>query len=68
MGEGHRMAAKRREWVRRAEDMREEARKAHGVANVVERACSGGGGSAILNILTVKNDPCPMISVYLIFS
>ena len=43
VGEGHRMAAKRRDWVRRAEDMREEATKAHGVANVVERACSGEG-------------------------
>ena len=44
VGEGHRQAAKRREWVQREEDRREEARKAHWVANVVERGVFRGRG------------------------
>ena len=47
VGEGHRLAAKRREWVKREEDRREEARKAHWVANVVERGVFRGRGQFI---------------------
>ena len=54
VGEGHRMAAKRREWVKREEDRREEARKAHWVANVLERGYSGGGDRSTFNTITVK--------------
>ena len=36
VGEGHRLAAKRRKWIRREEDRREETRRAHWAANVVE--------------------------------
>ena len=42
--EGHRFAAKRREWGRREEDRREEARRAHWAANVVERGVFRGRG------------------------
>ena len=44
VGEGHRQAAKRRGWVKREEDRREEARRAHWVANVVERGVFRGRG------------------------
>ena len=47
VGEGHRLAAKRREWVKREEDRREETRKAHWVANVVERGVFRGRGQFI---------------------
>ena len=41
-GEGHRAAAKRREWVRREGERREDAMKAHWVANVRERGVFRG--------------------------
>ena len=37
MGEGHRLAARRRVWVRQEEEKREEARRAHWHANVIGR-------------------------------
>ena len=33
-GEGHRLAAKRRMWVRKEEEMRQESSKAHWLANI----------------------------------
>jgi hypothetical protein len=48
VGEGHRLAAKRREWVRRDDERREEARKAHWAANVRERGVFRGRGQFIL--------------------
>ena len=42
VGEGFRLAAKRREWVKREEERREEARRAHWAANVRERGVFRG--------------------------
>ena len=42
VGEGFRLAAKRREWVKREEERREEARRAHWAANVRERGLFRG--------------------------
>ena len=42
VGEGYRLAAKRREWVKREEERREEARRAHWAANVRERGVVRG--------------------------
>ena len=36
-GEGHRLAAKRRMWVRKEEEMRQESSKAHWLANIKGR-------------------------------
>ena len=47
VGEGHRAAAKRREWVRRENEKREEAMKAHWIANVRERGVFIGRGQLI---------------------
>ena len=47
VGEGHRAAAKRREWVRREDERREEAMKAHWNANVRERGVFRGRGQLI---------------------
>ena len=47
MGEGHRAAVKRREWVRRENERREEAMKAHWIANVRERGVFIGRGQLI---------------------
>ena len=44
VGEGLRLAAKRREWVSWEEDRREESRRAHWAANVVERGVFRGRG------------------------
>ena len=48
VGEGHRAAAKRREWVRREDERREEAMKVHWNANVRERGVFRGRGQLIL--------------------
>ena len=37
VGEGHRLAARRRAWVRREDERREEASRAHWYANVIGR-------------------------------
>ena len=42
VGEGYRLAAKRREWVKREEERREEASRAHWAANVRERGVLNG--------------------------
>ena len=47
MGEGHRLAAKRRAWVKRDQEMREEASKAHWLANIRGRGVHRGGGEFI---------------------
>ena len=47
VGEGYRAAAKRREWVRRENDKREDAMKAHWIANVRERGVFRGRGQFI---------------------
>ena len=44
IGEGHRQAAKRRVWVRREQEMREEADRAHWRANIRGRGIIRGGG------------------------
>ena len=44
IGEGHRQAAKRRVWVRREQEMREEANRAHWLANTRGRGIIIGGG------------------------
>ena len=44
LGEGHRQAAKRRVWVRREQEMREEANRAHWLANIRGRGIIRGGG------------------------
>ena len=45
MGEGHRAAAKRREWVRRENERREDAMKANWTANLRERGVFRGRGN-----------------------
>ena len=47
LGEGHRQAAKRRVWVRREEEMRDEASRAHWLANIRGRGIIRGGGEFI---------------------
>ena len=47
IGEGHRLAAKRRMWVRREEEIREEASKAHWLANIRGRGIIRGVGEFI---------------------
>ena len=47
VGEGHRAAAKRREWVRRENERREDSMKAHWIANVRERGVFIGRGQLI---------------------
>ena len=44
IGEGHRLAARRRVWVRREDEMREEASRAHWLANIRGRGIIRGGG------------------------
>ena len=48
LGEGHRQAAKIRVWVRREEEMREEASRAHWLANIRGRGIIMGGGEFIV--------------------
>ena len=47
LGEGHRLAARRRVWAQREQDMREEAARAHWLANIKGRGIIRGGGSFI---------------------
>ena len=47
MGEGHRQAAKRRAWVLREEEIRDEASRAHWQANIRGRGIIRGGGNFI---------------------
>ena len=42
MGEGHRLAAKRRVWVKREEELRQEANRAHWLANIRGRGVIRG--------------------------
>ena len=47
MGEGHRQAAKRRAWVLREEEIRDEASRAHWLANIRGRGIIRVGGNFI---------------------
>ena len=47
VGEGHRAAAKRREWLKREEERRQDAMMAHWNANVRERGVLRGRGRMI---------------------
>ena len=47
MGEGHRLAAKRRVWVKREEELRQESNRAHWLANIRGRGIIRGGGEFI---------------------
>ena len=47
LGEGHRLAARRRVWAQREQDRREEASRAHWLANIKGRGIIRGGGSFI---------------------
>ena len=47
MGEGHRLAAKRIVWVKREEELRQEANRAHWLANIRGRGIIRGGGKFI---------------------
>ena len=47
MGEGHRLAAKRRVWVMREEELRQEGNRAHWLANIRGRGILRGGGEFI---------------------
>ena len=47
MGEGHRMAAKRRAWVMREDERRQESSRAHWLANIGGRGIIRGGGEFI---------------------
>ena len=42
MGEGHRLAAKRRVWVKREEELRQEANRAYWLANIRGRGIIRG--------------------------
>ena len=44
LGEGHRQAAKRRVWVRREQELRDEASRAHWLANIRGKGIIRGGG------------------------
>ena len=44
LGEGHRQAAKRRAWVRREQELRDEASRAHWLANIRGKGIIRGGG------------------------
>ena len=46
-GEGHRHAAKRRMWVRKEEEMKQESSKAHWLANIRGRGIIRGMGEFI---------------------
>ena len=48
VAEGHRLAARRRVWVRQEEEKREEARRAHWQANVIGRGVFRGRGQFVL--------------------
>ena len=47
LGEGHRLAAKRRVWVRREQEQRDEASRTHWLANIRGRGIIRGGGEFI---------------------
>ena len=47
VGEGHRLAAKRRAWFRREEERREDSRRAHWAVNVVGRGVFRGRGNFV---------------------
>ena len=47
MGEGHRLAAKRRIWVMREEELRQESCRAHWLANIRGRGIIRWGGEFI---------------------
>ena len=46
MGEGHRLAAKRRQWVMREDELRQETNRAHWLANIRGRGIIRGEGSS----------------------
>ena len=48
LGEGHRLAAKRRAWVLRENELREDASRAHWIANIRGRGIIRGGGEFIV--------------------
>ena len=50
VGEGHRLAARRRAWVRKEEERREAARRAHWAFNVVGRGVHRGRGNFVNNL------------------
>ena len=54
MGEGHRAAAKRREWVKREEERRKDAVKAHCNANARERGVFRGMGQLIFYVRELR--------------
>ena len=47
MGEGHRLAAKRRQWVMREDELRQETNRAHWLTNIRGRGIIRGGGEFI---------------------
>ena len=47
MGEDYRLAAKRRGWVSREDEVRQEASRAHWLANIRGRGIIRGGGEFI---------------------
>ena len=47
IGESHRLAAKRRMWVKREEELRQESSRAHWLANIRGRGIIRGGGEFI---------------------
>ena len=51
VGEGHRLAARRRAWVRQEEERREVARRAHWAVNVVGRGVHRGRGNFVRHAL-----------------
>ena len=48
IGEGHRLAARRRAWVMRDNELREESGRAHWIANIRGRGILRGGGEFIV--------------------
>ena len=48
LGEGHRLAAQRRAWVLRENELREDASRAHWIANIRGRGIIRGGGEFIV--------------------
>ena len=51
VGEGHRLAAKRRAWFRREEERREDSRRAQWAVNMVWRGVFRGKGNFVTSTL-----------------
>ena len=49
LGEGHRLAAKRRAWVMREDELREESGRAHWISNIRGRGILRGVGSLLFS-------------------